>query len=162
MLVVRRARSRNVRLFTICCSPQCSNLAQRSAPIAIDTDTGRPWRERFDSKSLAHEENMLQAACCVICAYMSGMRDSEVQAMKAGCHTVTRSADGLVEQHRIASITYKGGGDRGRGETAEWITIAPVARAIAVMERLSAAARARRHADGLWPVLKDKVAPTRI
>ena len=58
-------------------------------PIAIDTDTGRPWREWFDSKSLAHEENMLQAACYVICAYLSGMRDSEVQAMKTGCHTVT-------------------------------------------------------------------------
>jgi hypothetical protein len=127
-----------------------------NTPIAVDPDTGRPWRERFDSKSLAHEENMLQAACYVICAYLSGMRDSEVQAMKAGCHTVTRSVDGLVERHRIASITYKSGGDRRRGEPAEWITIAPVARAIAMMERLSAAARARRHVDGLWPVLKDK------
>jgi len=79
-----------------------------------------------------------------------------VQAMKAGCHTVTRSTDGLVERHRIASITYKSGCDGGCGEPAEWITIAPVARAIAVIERLSAAARGRRHADGLWPVLKDR------
>jgi hypothetical protein len=133
-----------------------TEIGGMDTPIAIESDTGRPWRQRFDSKSLAHEENMLQAACYVICAYLSGMRDSEVQAMKAGCHTVTRSADGLVERHRIASITYKSGCDGGSGEPAVWITIAPVARAIAVMERLSAAARARRHADGLWPVLKDK------
>jgi hypothetical protein len=133
-----------------------TEIGGMDTPIAIDTDTGRPWRERFDSKSLAHEENMLQAACYVICAYLSGMRDSEVQAMKTACHTVTRSTDDLVERHKIASITYKGGVDGGRGEPAEWVTIAPVARAIAVMERLSAAARARRHADGLWPVLKDK------
>jgi integrase len=133
-----------------------TEIGGMDTPIAIDSDTGRPWRERFDSKSLEHEENMLQAACYVICAYLSGMRDSEVQAMKVGCHTVTRSTDGLVERHRIASITYKSGCDGGRGEPAEWITIAPVARAIAVIERLSAAARGRRHADGLWPVLKDR------
>ena len=133
-----------------------TEIGGMDTPIAIDSDTGRPWRERFDSKSLAQEENMLQAACYVICAYLSGMRDSEVQAMKAGCHTVTHSADGLVERHRIASITYKSGRGGGSGEPAEWITIAPVARAIAVMERLSAAARTRRHTDGLWPVLKDR------
>jgi hypothetical protein len=133
-----------------------TEIGGMDTPIAIDSDTGRPWRERFDSKSLGHEENMLQAACYVICAYLSGMRDSEVQAMKAGCHAVTRSSDGLVERHRIASITYKSGCDGGCGEPAEWITIAPVARAIAVIERLSAAARGRRHADGLWPVLKDR------
>ena len=32
-------------------------------PIATDPDTGRPWRPRFDVKTLVHEERMLQAAC---------------------------------------------------------------------------------------------------
>jgi len=68
---------------------------------------------------------MLQAAAYVVCAYLTGMRDSELQAMRAGCHSVSKSADGIVERHRIKSVTYKAR-DRS-GEEAEWITIAPVA-----------------------------------
>jgi hypothetical protein len=62
--------------------------------IATDPDTGRPWRPRFDAKALLVEERMLQAACYVVCTYLSGMRDCEVQAMREGCLTVTRSEDG--------------------------------------------------------------------
>ncbi|WP_156178423.1 hypothetical protein [Puniceibacterium sp. IMCC21224] len=29
-------------------------------PITLDPDTGLPWRERFDTDSLPHEEQMLQ------------------------------------------------------------------------------------------------------
>ena len=55
-------------------------------PISIDPDTGQPWRPRFDAKTLLHEERMLQAACYVVCAYLTGMRDCEVQAMRpAAC-----------------------------------------------------------------------------
>jgi hypothetical protein len=125
-------------------------------PVAVDPDTGQPWRARFDSMSLMHEEKMLQAACYIICAYLTGMRDCEVQAMRAGCHEIKRSADGLVDQHIVHSTAYKMRGDGGRGTPAQWITIAPVARAVAVLERLSRAARARHGSDGLWPVLKDK------
>jgi hypothetical protein len=93
------------------------------------------WRERFDQRSIAEEERMLQAAAYVVCAYLSGMRDSELQAMRVGCWSLSRSADGIVERHRIKSITYKA--REISGEEAEWVTIAPVARAIEVMERLS-------------------------
>jgi len=47
-------------------------------------DTGKPWRPRFDAKTLLFEERMLQAACYLVCAYLTGMRDAEVQAMRAG------------------------------------------------------------------------------
>ena len=53
-------------------------------PISIDPDTGLPWRQRFDGLSLAREERMLQGACYIVCAYLTGMRDSEVQAMQPG------------------------------------------------------------------------------
>ena len=53
--------------------------------IAVNPDTGLPWRERFDKHSIAEEERMLQAAAYVICAYLTGMRDSELQAMRVGC-----------------------------------------------------------------------------
>jgi len=117
-------------------------------PIAIRTHTQRPWRERFDARSVAHEEKMLQAARYVVCAYLSGMRDSEVQSMRAGSHALTRSSDGVIERHRIESRAYKGYG--GRGLRAQWITIAPVGRAIAVLERLTASRRARGSSDSLW------------
>ena len=120
-------------------------------PITIDPDLGRPWGPRFDARTLAHEERMLQAACYVVCAYLTGMRDCEVQAMRAGCLSLSRSADGVIDRHRIRSIAYKG--KTSQGEAAEWVTIEPVAEAIRVLERLSAPAAAARGSDTLWPVL---------
>lgn len=120
-------------------------------PISVDPDTGRPWRPRFDAKTLRHEERMLQTACYVLCAYLTGMRDCEVQAMRAGCLSLSRSPDGIIERHRVRSVAYKGKG--GRGVSAEWITIEPVAAAIRVLEQLSARASSARGSDTLWPVL---------
>ncbi|MBV8496363.1 MAG: integrase, partial [Gammaproteobacteria bacterium] len=120
--------------------------------ISINSQTGHPWRiHRFDQKSLLREEQWLQAACYIVCAYLTGMRDSEVQAMRAGCHLVAHSADGLVERHHIRSTAYKEAGVAGR--TEEWVTIAPVGRAIEVLDRLTARARARRGINSLWVVL---------
>jgi hypothetical protein len=120
-------------------------------PITVDPDTGRPWRARFDAKTLSHEERMLQAACYIVCAYLTGMRDCEVQAMRSGCLCLSRSADGLIERHRVRSIAYKA--KLGQGEPAEWVTIAPVADAIRVLEQLCARAAAARGTNTLWPVL---------
>jgi integrase len=119
--------------------------------IAVDPDTGLPWRERFDERSIAEEERMLQAAAYVICAYLTGMRDSELQAMRVGCWSLGRSADGIIERHRIKSITYKA--RETSGEEAEWVTIAPVARAIEVVERLTVQQREIRVADTIWQTL---------
>ncbi|WP_206057433.1 hypothetical protein [Nitratireductor sp. XY-223] len=128
-------------------------------PISNDPDTGEPWRARFDNASIDHEQRMLQAACYIVCAYLSGMRDSEIQAMRLNCLDVTRSADGVIERYRVRSLAYKGRGARGHPE--EWITIAPVARAIDVLKRLSAAARRKRGTLSLWPMLSDK-GPTTV
>lgn len=120
-------------------------------PITSDPDTRAPWRPRFDAKTLAFEERMLQAACYVVCAYLTGMRDCELQAMRPGCLSVVRSADGIIERHHVRSVSYKS--KSSQGEPAEWVTIAPVAEAIRVLERLSARASAARGSDTLWPVL---------
>lgn len=122
-------------------------------PISIDPDIGLPWRERFDSLSLAREERMLQGACYLVCAYLTGMRDSEVQAMQPGCVSPVRSADGLVERYRVRSTVYKRHG--ARGVQADWITIEPVARAVEVMEVLSARNRTEKGLSSLWVTLKD-------
>ena len=117
-------------------------------PVSDDPDLGRPWRERFDPASLACEEKHLQAACYIVVAYLSGMRDTELQAMQPGCLARSRSADGLVERIVVRSIAYK---DRpARGQLEEWVTIAPAARAIEVSERLSAPFRAQQGHAHLW------------
>lgn len=121
------------------------------SPIAVDPDTGRPWRERFDQHSLAQEERMLQAAAYIVCAYLTGMRDSELQAMRMGCLSISPSADGRIERHRITSTVYKS--RTAAGENAEWVTIAPVARAIDVAERLSRRQREARGVDTIWQTL---------
>lgn len=122
-------------------------------PISIDPDTGLPWRVRFDPRSLVDEEVNLQTAAYILCAYLSGMRDAELQAMRRGAVARSRSADGMVERLAIRSTIYKNRGTR--GEPAEWITIAPVDRAVAVAERLADEHRRQRGEDELWFVLNE-------
>lgn len=122
--------------------------------ISLLPETGRPWRPRFDAKTLAQEERMLQSAAYVLCAYLSGMRDCEVQAMQRGCLSITHSEDGLIMRHRVRSVAYKG--KSSHGQAAEWITIEPVAKAVEVLERLSFPAATARGLTTLWPVLAAK------
>ena len=120
-------------------------------PISILQETGKPWRSRFDAKTLAAEERMLQSAAYILCAYLTGMRDCEVQAMQRGCDSLTRSDDGVIMRHRVQSVAYKG--KSAQGEPAEWVTIEPVARAVEVLERLSFRVASARGLTTLWPVL---------
>lgn len=125
-------------------------------PISNDPDSGQPWRSRFDAFVLAHEERQLQTAAYILCAYLTGMRDSEVQAMQPGCLLRKRSADGMIERLTIRSVVYKGRQER--GEPEEWVTIEPVGRAVKIAERLAARHRPRRKDDGIWIVLHRAVA----
>ena len=109
-------------------------LGGLDAGISLDPATGRPWREPFTPGELVRERRMLQAACYVLCAYLSGMRDSEVQELRRGCHQVSRSVDGVIERHKLRGRTFKGEGPQGREAT--WVVIEPVGRAIQVLERL--------------------------
>jgi integrase len=122
-------------------------------PITVDPDTGKPWRRRFDARTLLLEERMLQAACYIVCAYLTGMRDCEVQAMRTDCLDVKRSEDGIIERYQVTSTVYKRRDVRGQTET--WVTIEPVGKAIVVLERLTEHIRRRRGGDTLWRVLND-------
>ena len=121
--------------------------------VSTDPDTGTPWRPRFDARTLLFEERMLQSACYIVCAYLTGMRDCEVQAMRTGCLHVRRSEDGLIERYQIRSTVYKRRDVRGQPES--WITIEPVAKAIIVLEHLTQHIRRHRGGDTLWRVLND-------
>jgi hypothetical protein len=103
-------------------------------PVSVDPLTGRPWRERFSPTQVVIEKRLLQAACYIVCTYLSGMRDSEVQELRRGCHAVARSADGVIERHKLRGRTFKGHGAQGREAT--WVVIEPVATAVEVLERM--------------------------
>ncbi|MCA6090625.1 hypothetical protein LE181_00310 [Streptomyces sp. SCA3-4] len=102
------------------------------APIAPHPQTGRPWRDRFSPPAVPHEERRLRAACYVLIAYLSGMRDSEVKELRDGCHFTERSTDDVVLRHKVRSQLIKGG----RGAPESWVIIEPVAQAIEVLECL--------------------------
>lgn len=129
-------------------------LGGMNTPISLLPETGLPWRQRFDAKSLAQEEKMLQAAAYIVCSYLTGMRDCEVQAMQRGCLTISRSEDGLIMRHKVKSVIYKG--KNNKGEEAEWVTIEPVATAINVLEKLSYQRASAKGIKTLWPVLSNK------
>lgn len=131
-------------------------LGGMDTPIIIDPESGRQWRPRFDAHALAYEERQLQTAAYILCAYLTGMRDGEIQAMQPGCLQRGRSADGMIERLAIRSVVYKGRGEQ--GEIEEWVTIEPVAHAVEVAERLAVRHRGQRKDKGIWVVLHRAVA----
>lgn len=121
-------------------------------PVSCDPDTGHPWRLGFDHLAVRREERMLQTAGYILCAYLTGMRDCEVQAMRYGCLKISRSDDGLIDRYHVRSTAYKW--KSASGTPATWITIEPVAEVIGVLERLSKDACVAHGTDTLWPVLE--------
>jgi integrase len=135
-------------------------LGGMDTAISVLPETGLPWRGRFDVHTLAHEERQLQTAAYILCAYLTGMRDGEVQAMRPGSLLRSRSANGLTERLAIRSLVYKG--RKPEGEQADWVTIAPAARAILVAERLAARHRSGEdNGGGIWTVLHRATAKDR-
>jgi len=80
------------------------------------------------------EASMLMTAVFIVVAYLTGMRDSEVQDMRRGCLRRVRGADGVTERWMIKSRVYKGRG--ALGDPEEWVAIDEVASAIAALDRL--------------------------
>jgi len=104
-------------------------------PISCHPTTQRPWRDRFSPNTVLHETSMLVAACYIVCAYLSGMRESEIMQLQRGCHFTETTADGLITRHKLRGMTFKDHGRR--GVPATWVVITPVAEAIAVLEQLT-------------------------
>ncbi|MFE2998037.1 hypothetical protein ACFXG4_23870 [Nocardia sp. NPDC059246] len=105
------------------------------SPISLDPDTAAPWRDRFDLPDLHIECRHLLAAAYVVTAYLSGMRDSEVQALRRGCHFTENTEDRILLRHKLRGTVYKG--RKATGEAATWVVTEPVARAVAILEQLT-------------------------
>jgi integrase len=101
---------------------------------------GRPWRDRpitFDQAPILARH--LSTACFVIIAYLSGQRPGETLNLRRGCieHDTATGLTFLRGRH------WKGVRDSTGAAHAEgaqrvdpWVVIAPVAAAVAVLERL--------------------------
>ncbi|KJS53498.1 hypothetical protein VM98_24920 [Streptomyces rubellomurinus subsp. indigoferus] len=99
---------------------------------------GKPWLPALRWDDIELYVRMLQTACYIVIAYLSGMRDAEVKHMKRGCVTVWRDEDGRPVRHKITSLAFKGE-DTPEGVEATWIVNATAARAVSVLEALQPA-----------------------
>ncbi|MFE6155517.1 hypothetical protein [Streptomyces sp. NPDC057889] len=106
-------------------------------PVAGLLD-GKPWRGPIEYDEVELLTRMLQTACYIAIAFLSGMRDSEVKHLKRGCVKVWRGEDGQVVRRRLTSLAFKGEDDH-TGVEATWIVSGPAQRAVEVLERIQPA-----------------------
>ncbi|WP_034087299.1 hypothetical protein [Streptacidiphilus albus] len=108
-------------------------------PILARLD-GEPWiavilADHTERDSLAALARLLQDACYLVLAFLSGARDSEIKHLKRGNLTTERDADGTTYRWKMHSLAFKAEDDPA-GVPATWNIGEPAARAIAILERL--------------------------
>lgn len=104
----------------------------------------RPWREHIDFYEASGLMRHLCTAAMIVCLYLTGMRPQEVQGLRAGCCPDPEpDHDGTAGRHLIRSRHYKNVTDEegrhlsaGAEREVPWVAIAPVVRAIRVLERM--------------------------
>jgi hypothetical protein len=116
-----------------------ADAAYLPTPISGRLD-GRPWLDRPIAYHEAerHVRN-LSAACFVVIAYLSGMRPGEALCLRRGCVRYDRTAGlWLLHGRKWKGAVDETGAKRAQGEerTDPWVVVEPVARAVAVLERL--------------------------
>jgi hypothetical protein len=78
---------------------------------------------------------LLQAACYIVIAFLSGMRDSEIKHLRRGCLTTQYDADGIAYRWKLHGLAFKGEQDP-TGAPATWVVGRPVARAVEVLQQM--------------------------
>ncbi|MBI5277790.1 MAG: hypothetical protein HY854_15165 [Burkholderiales bacterium] len=100
---------------------------------------------------LAQRIDMLYAACFVVIAYLVGPRASEILHLQVGC-VQHRGGDPTHSDDAVTAIVgaiFKGEAQY-QGRRHEWVAPPSAVQAIAVLESLSAAHRARSARNELW------------
>ncbi|MDZ8162160.1 hypothetical protein [Microbacterium aquimaris] len=101
---------------------------------------GAPWTEGFrleptEPDSISSMAQLLQTACYIVIAFLSGMRDAEIKHLQVGAAEAVLDSQGSVVRWRAHSLAFKGEASA-EGVPAAWIVGEPAARAIGVLERL--------------------------
>ena len=136
------------RTFLQRCEPQITATADDVGIAEVSTMSttitgrlnGRPWISGFVSdnrhpRGLGTVARILQAACYVTIAFLSGMRDSEIKHLHRGCLRTHEDPTGAAYRWTLDSLAFKGERDPA-GVPATWVVGQPVAAAISILERL--------------------------
>jgi integrase len=107
---------------------------------ALGRLAGQPWIEAIladhtERDSLASLARLLQDACYIALAFLSGARDSEIKHLQRGCLTIERDAAGTPYRWKMRSLAFKGENDPA-GVPATWSIGEPAARAVTILEQL--------------------------
>lgn len=94
----------------------------------------------LNARTIAEHVIRLRTACFIVIAFVTGMRLSEILALEVGCVEVEKTEDG--EFIWLRSTLYKTVGD-GRGVSTRWLCGPAAARAVTVLEQLTAEYRRR-------------------
>jgi integrase len=102
---------------------------------------GQPWTPHLDWREGADLLHQLEAACLILTAYLTGMRPQEVLSLRGGCLESVASETGslrhIVHGRRRKGVRDEEGEQSVEGEAATWITIKPVADALAILDARS-------------------------
>lgn len=120
-----------------------SDEAHLPMPITGTVD-GKDWTPVINFYEVEELCRHLATAAFIVVAYLTGMRGEECRALERGCcrsHTDTETEH---RHYRIHGRTFKGALDQsgnaipaGVEREQPWLAIAPVAKAVAVMEALN-------------------------
>ena len=128
-------------------------------PITGSVD-GKDWTPAINFYEVEELCRHLATAAFIVVAYLTGMRGEECRALERGCcRSHTDPATGQL-QYRIHGRKFKGAIDKsgnaipaGVEREQPWLAIAPVAKAVAVMEALNHTSQLLFPIDAfsLWP-----------
>lgn len=105
-------------------------LIEPTVTVAHPDGSRTTWVSEIGLGEAEHLESVLRGACYIIIASLTGMRDSEIQALRRNCVT---TVDGIKA---ITSVQIKGrAGDVGSVRT--WWAPAPAIKAAEVLDRIS-------------------------
>lgn len=107
---------------------------------AIDT---RPWTGGINFYDVDHLSRLLATAAFIVVAYLTGMRGEECRALRHGCCRTTTDEKTGQTRHLIHGHVFKAALDEsgntlpaGSERDQPWHAIAPVAKAVEVMEAM--------------------------
>lgn len=101
-----------------------------TAVVSHPDGTSSTWVDELGLGETEHLESVLRAACYVLIASLTGMRDGEIQELRHDSHT---TKDGLSA---LSSIQHKGN-DRPDGDRRTWWAPRPVIRTVEVLGNLA-------------------------
>ena len=114
--------------------------ATAKLPLELDPEAAQILPDAVRADEILALVGLLEAACFVVIAYLTGMRTGEVLALEAGCLRPSSQNGGwmLISSRHFKPVRDEHGNHDSHGEvrTTPWVAIAPVVRAIRALEAL--------------------------